>query len=283
MMDQSSSGQGSESGLRDDGSHGVPHVIEPETFNTSIQDASSMTHVGGLSPNRPSLLVGVPGFGGDAGTLTNESNNDFGRQQSGNEAKTGNQGQEEITDNLNLYEDVQNHNMHFHNQHNHDPDPPQPPFRVRTDASTRNPKTALKEFYDQCEPRVTLRKTDYECWMDVSDGHHNPSFTCILICPRSGELFLSGYLLDGSEFDEKNGLLWYKSKDKSQFAASARALDCFHFRNANNNEEAFCGNVPYSADQSTVTLQSLRDVHGVPRRILDSVSLKQDRARRVSL
>jgi hypothetical protein len=58
--------------------------------------------------------------------------------------------------------------------------------RQELSVSPRNPKTALKEYYDQCEPRVTLTKSCFVCIMDTSEGHHIPFFTSIFVSPQSG-------------------------------------------------------------------------------------------------
>lgn len=150
--------------------------------------------------------------------------------------------------------------------------------------SRRNPKAALKEYYDQCEPRVTLTKASFVSITDNAAGHHVPSFTSIFVCPRSGEIFLSGSLLNtdlgGDQVIVRGNLAWYKTKANSQFAAAGRALDCFHVREEKAVEEIFCDDVPYRATDFIVTVNYLEEHYHVPRSEIEKVQALQKKASR---
>jgi hypothetical protein len=67
------------------------------------------------------------------------------------------------------------------------------------------------------------------------------------------------------EYDDglSKELVWYRSKDKSQFAAAGRALDCFNFR-AGKEEDVFCFEPPYEYEQR-ITVDELRELYGIPQ------------------
>jgi hypothetical protein len=129
----------------------------------------------------------------------------------------------------------------------------------RTIIPERNPKAALKEYYDTCDPRVTLTKTRFVTIMDNMGGDHMPVFTSIFVCPILGEIFLSGYLLNNElEVTERHQMVWYKTKANSRCAAAGRALDCFHYR-IGSVEEPFCRDPPYLTTVHRITVKYLRE------------------------
>lgn len=150
--------------------------------------------------------------------------------------------------------------------------------------SKLNPKAALKEYYDQCEPRIILTKGSFVSIMDNTAGDHMPLFTSIFVCPHTGEIFLAGSLLNqqygGHTIVVANNMAWYKTKANSQFAAAGRALDCFHTRKNTCNQEVFCADAPYHSTEFAVTLHHLEEHYHVTRSEISKVKDLQSKAYR---
>lgn len=152
--------------------------------------------------------------------------------------------------------------------------------------SKLNPKTVLKEYYDQCEPRIILTKGSFVSIMDNTAGHHVPLFSSIFVCPQTGEVFLAGTLLNqqygGDAVVVANNMAWYKTKANSQFAAAGRALDCFHMRKNTFKQEVFCADTPYHSTECAVTLHHLEEHYHVRRYDILKVQDLQSKAYRIS-
>ncbi|KAG7354987.1 hypothetical protein IV203_004343 [Nitzschia inconspicua] len=146
------------------------------------------------------------------------------------------------------------------------------------------PNTALKEYYDHCEPRTSMTNGCFVSIMDNADGHHVPLFSSIFVCPKNGEIFLSGRLLNpqygGDQVIERNNLIWYKKKSNSQFAAAGRALDCFHLREDKKMEERFCAEEPYQSTECAITSNNLEEFYHVCRADIAKVEDLQTKAYR---
>jgi hypothetical protein len=139
-----------------------------------------------------------------------------------------------------------------------------------------NPTVSLKEYYDQCcEPRVTFAKDRFVTIEDKTAGHHVPVFTSLFVCPRKGEIFLSGRLfshVDGvNQFIIRNNMAWYKTKADSQRAAAGRAMDCFHWRVKRKNQELFCDDYPYRTTDFSITPNDLEKHYHFPPSEIEKV------------
>lgn len=147
-----------------------------------------------------------------------------------------------------------------------------------------NPKSALKEYYDKSDPRIILTKGSFVSITDTAAGHHVPLFSSIFVCPMTGEIFLSGRLLNpkygGDQVIVRNNLAWYKTKANSHFAAAGRALDCFNMRGERKVEEKFCDDAPYRSTDYVVTTDYLEEHYLVPRSEIRKVKDLEEKAYR---
>ncbi|KAL3893785.1 MAG: hypothetical protein SGARI_007945 [Bacillariaceae sp.] len=144
--------------------------------------------------------------------------------------------------------------------------------------STTNARTALKEYYDECDPQVPFSKKHFVTYIDNSSGDHVPRFTAFHVSFKTGEIFPSGQM-NGACHEKKLGFWWYMKSDKAQFAAAGLALDCFHYRENDTVAETFCGDpLPYEASNE-LTLDVLAS-RGVPSTERNKIQKLQDTARK---
>ncbi|KAL3927707.1 MAG: hypothetical protein SGBAC_012972 [Bacillariaceae sp.] len=120
-----------------------------------------------------------------------------------------------------------------------------------------HPISALAEFYRKSDffgqnKGATLTKPNFVSWPEGPD--HLRRFTCALVCPISGEIFLSGtWTQHKNDCQETNdGLKWYASKKRAEGAAAAVAHDCYSLRyqlsmDGVMEEVRFCIEDPYQS------------------------------------
>jgi hypothetical protein len=120
-----------------------------------------------------------------------------------------------------------------------------------------HPRMKLNERYQQ-KYQLSLLNTNFISWADTSNGDHAPYWTSVFVCPKTGEAFRSGelvnpthkggrHLISGSPSDAIN---WYGGKKNAEAAAAGRAEDCFRFRAMGaipfpSLTHRFCKEVPY--------------------------------------
>jgi hypothetical protein len=91
--------------------------------------------------------------------------------------------------------------------------------------------------------KLQILPENFVTWSDGSSRPHEDHWTSIFVCPRTGELFLSGELIeDGGH--EAQGLRWYATKQKAREAAAGKAEDCFTLREGCGGYQ-FCNVQPY--------------------------------------
>ena len=132
---------------------------------------------------------------------------------------------------------------------------------VRGRNQNENPKAKLYERYqngminDEHSVGFHIPKEHFVTWQ--MGRYHTPSFTCIFVCPRSGELFSSGKLISGDDdFNFQDGFIWYPKKKRAEEAAAARAFDCFEFRQERgniNDRVQFCNEAPYEENEGPMS------------------------------
>lgn len=98
-----------------------------------------------------------------------------------------------------------------------------------------------------------IPKKNFVSWSFGMD--HTPRYSAAFVCPLSGEIFVSGELINYGDDEpfEKDGLFWYSGKKKSIIAAAACAFDCFAYREDRSNDEVsaaiqFCIAQPYQEE-----------------------------------
>jgi hypothetical protein len=102
-----------------------------------------------------------------------------------------------------------------------------------------NAKAKLHERY--AEVKLQIPSKHFVTWSDGRRPHEN-RFTSIFVCPRTGEMFPSGELIeDGGH--AAHGLCWYATKQKAKEAAAGKAEDCFSLREGDGGYQ-FCNEQP---------------------------------------
>jgi len=96
------------------------------------------------------------------------------------------------------------------------------------------PKAALNVWYMQKPRSFQCSKDQYICWSDGGRAHET-KFTCVFVCPLSGELFFSGEYGDSKYYttviDEGGAkVVWYVKKAFAEHGAASRAYDCHSYR-----------------------------------------------------
>jgi hypothetical protein len=117
-----------------------------------------------------------------------------------------------------------------------------------------NPREALNERYQKDHISIQNVKNIVQ-FSDKSGGDHAPKWSAIFVCPKTGEVFLSGELLDDRLKGDKHrrdgeGINWYGKAKEAIHAAAGRAEDCFRFRDGSQPETGgrfqFCKENPYN-------------------------------------
>jgi hypothetical protein len=97
------------------------------------------------------------------------------------------------------------------------------------------PKQILHGYYGKMEAKVQVSRNDYNTWHD-GGRDHDRRFTCIFLCPVSGERYPSCAYGQTDSYevrvDHETGarVVWYKQKMAAEHAAAARACDCLCLR-----------------------------------------------------
>jgi hypothetical protein len=118
---------------------------------------------------------------------------------------------------------------------------PAKPFKVAD-----VPMTAINAMYGKEEKIQVDAENCYYTWEIPGRPPQDRRFTAVFICPKSGELFLSGRwktygetiapLLDSSAADAVD-LVWFTTKKNAQHGAAARAWDCRAYREHHHQQQ----------------------------------------------
>jgi hypothetical protein len=103
-----------------------------------------------------------------------------------------------------------------------------------------------------------------ENFVTWDDGRlpHLARWTCIFVCPRTGEWFLCGDLMSDGGYAAQ-GLSWYETKKKAMEAAAGKAEDCFKLREGRGRQQ-FCNEQPYLEGTNV-------DLPAVPQQYCDEI------------
>ena len=111
------------------------------------------------------------------------------------------------------------------------------------------PKNALASWYGK-RHKCVVPKTCFTTWDDGNKSHVR-KHTSVFTCPVTQEQFPSGTLRDGivsseCECSVVGDVVYYNTKKLAEHAASARALDCFSYREHNGAMHyGLCQESPY--------------------------------------
>lgn len=153
------------------------------------------------------------------------------------------------------------------------------PFHI--EKASGHPKTILNERYQKEQILIhSQNMSSFYPFSDNRNGDHDAKWSAIFVCPKTGETFLSGELLDDSRRGTKHqrdvdGINWYGTSKQASCAVAGRAEDCFRFRERPRQEAGnrcqFCQETPYLVDQATASLPLI-----IPRDIRDKVQIRRD-------
>jgi hypothetical protein len=121
------------------------------------------------------------------------------------------------------------------------------------------PKQILHGHYSRMEAKQQLSKNDYRTWHD-GGRDHDRRFTCIFLCPLSGERYPSCAYGQTDSYevrvDDETGarVVWYKQKMAAEHAAAARASDCLCLR---YGSPARLGNDPPYQNEGDIIIPSI--------------------------
>lgn len=90
------------------------------------------------------------------------------------------------------------------------------------------PMAALSAYYGRLN--VQVRATHYHSWNDGNPKSHLLRWTCVFVCPMTGEVFTAGAWPDHSATVDSSTVRWLATKAAAKHGAAAWAYDCFHFR-----------------------------------------------------
>ena len=105
------------------------------------------------------------------------------------------------------------------------------PSHVLENVLSGAPKQILHGYYGKMETKKQLSKNDYNTWHD-GGRDHDRRFTCIFLCPVSGERYPSCAYGQTDSYevraDHETGapVVWYKQKMAAEHAAAAQAWGC---------------------------------------------------------
>jgi hypothetical protein len=122
------------------------------------------------------------------------------------------------------------------------------------------PKQILHGYYGKMEAKTQLSKNDYYTWDDDGGRHHDRRFTCIFLCPVSGERYPSCAYgqMDSYEVrvdhETDAEVVWYKQKIAAEHAAAVRACDCLCLR---YRSPVRLGHVPPYYEEGDILLPSI--------------------------
>jgi hypothetical protein len=128
--------------------------------------------------------------------------------------------------------------------------------RVPGSAPSWNATAKLNEYYFQKHPSnrmIPSFKKNFVSW--PTGLENNLRWTSVFVCPRTGECFSAGTLRNDSSVDGK----WYGTKKCAEKAAAGRAMDCFRFREQQQDQHGtassssflgFCTQEPYDQHPS---------------------------------
>jgi hypothetical protein len=97
------------------------------------------------------------------------------------------------------------------------------------------PKQILHGYYGKMEAKTQISKDDYITWPD-GGRDHDRRFTCIFLCPLTGERYPSCAYGQTDSYEVRVDhetdarVVWYKQKMAAEHAAAARACDCICLR-----------------------------------------------------
>jgi hypothetical protein len=117
-----------------------------------------------------------------------------------------------------------------------------------------SPKQTLHGYYGKMKGKVPITKNDYFTWHNGGPDHDR-RFTCIFLCPVTGEWFPSGRYGKANTYqvmrDSRTGavVVWHAKKADAEHAAAARACDCLCFRHGRDirlaKDNPYPTNVPF--------------------------------------
>lgn len=112
--------------------------------------------------------------------------------------------------------------------------PPTPPVYLPTRPllpfkTVEVPKSALHALYGKEPRRKSIAASDFVTWHDGGPPHALQWTSCF-VCPLTGELFLTRPYGANREYNEENGMIWYKKKTSAEHGAAATAYDCLTYR-----------------------------------------------------
>jgi hypothetical protein len=90
------------------------------------------------------------------------------------------------------------------------------------------PKTLLHAQYGTAA-ETALKRTDF-CSCSDNGRAHVKKWTSVLVCPMTGELFLSRPWDEAMHVEEENGVFWFATKNLAEHAAAAWAFNCYRYR-----------------------------------------------------
>jgi hypothetical protein len=130
--------------------------------------------------------------------------------------------------------------------------------RVPGSAPSWNATAILNEYYFQKHPSNRIIPSFKKYFVSWPTGPlNNLRWTCVFVCPHTGECFSAGTLRNDSSVDGK----WYGTKKYAEKAAAGRAMDCFRFREQQQQQHqygaasassflGFCTQEPYDQHPS---------------------------------
>jgi hypothetical protein len=120
-------------------------------------------------------------------------------------------------------------------------------------------KDILQKRYDKV--LMQIQDKNYVTWDDERNSGV-AHFTCIFVCPKTGECFPCGDLIKDSGHHAQD-LIWYASLKLAKKAAAGKAEDCFKLREGRGRQQ-FCNEQPYLEGTNV-------DLPAVPQQYCDEI------------
>jgi hypothetical protein len=155
------------------------------------------------------------------------------------------------------------------------PPPARRPRPTISDGDT--PRTLLHQHYGTTAA-IGLKDKDF---CSDSDGpDHRKVWTSVLVCPMTGELFLSRPYNDDAVVyvGESNGVHWFVTKNDAEHAAAAWAINCYQHREwANTAGEdpeppQTLGTIPFSHEKPILEVHEIMNL--LPTQLVQAVANK---------
>jgi hypothetical protein len=135
------------------------------------------------------------------------------------------------------------------------------------------PKQELYFLYGKKPRTVQIKASDYLTW-DNGKPVQSVKFTSAFVCPITKEIFLAKSYGDPSSFEKEGGIYWYPKKNMAEYAAAARAFDCWNLREQRHDKKRLSLEAPYSVEDAPEL-----PIHQFPPPIREKVlAIQEERA-----